>query len=98
MAEVDPDDDSVERWVVWRYRFDAARGERRNVVLVAYDNAAEFEKRIHSERVILSSLQASGNAEAVENISGVNKPPGYKAYIDEQRRHPPARSARKRKR
>ena len=55
MARVDPDEDSICRWVVWRYRYDPDRRERRNVVVAAFDNAREFhadiEKRVAQLRV-----------------------------------------------
>src|SRR5271166_5524637 len=35
---VDPDDDSICRWVVSHFRYDPARNERRNVVVAAFDN------------------------------------------------------------
>ncbi len=37
MALVDPDDDTLDRFVVWHYRYDAVRHERRNVVAIAFD-------------------------------------------------------------
>lgn len=40
---VDPDDDSVWRWVLQHYRLDPQRKQRRNVIVAAYDNAAEFD-------------------------------------------------------
>ena len=33
MSEVDPNDDSIWRWVLKHYRFDPERGERRRVVV-----------------------------------------------------------------
>jgi hypothetical protein len=42
VARVDPDDDSIHRWVVWHYRYDSYRSERRNVVVAAFDNPGEF--------------------------------------------------------
>jgi hypothetical protein len=35
MARVDPEDDSIERFIVRRYRYDSQRRERRHVVAVA---------------------------------------------------------------
>lgn len=46
--EVDPGDDSICRWVLHRYRFDPERRQRRNVVVAAYDNEAEFEVALAS--------------------------------------------------
>lgn len=37
MALVDSDDDTLDRFVVWHYGYDAVRHERRNVVVTAFD-------------------------------------------------------------
>ena len=36
-AMVDPDDDTLERFVVWHYGCDTVRHERRNAVAIAFD-------------------------------------------------------------
>jgi hypothetical protein len=55
VATVDPDDDSIARWVVWHFRYDPDRGQRRNVVVAAFDSAEEFhaeiQKRVDQLRV-----------------------------------------------
>jgi hypothetical protein len=42
MSEVDPEDESLDRWVVQRHRFDATSRERRSVDEIAFDNETEF--------------------------------------------------------
>ncbi len=42
MAEVDVEDDSIRRYVLWHYRYDPQRHERRNVVVAAFDDEREF--------------------------------------------------------
>ena len=42
VISVDPDDDSLMRYVIWHYHFDVARRERRNVTVAAYDNESEY--------------------------------------------------------
>lgn len=98
MAEVDPDDDQIDRWIVWHYRFDAVRRERRNVTVAAYDNVSEFEKCMNSHRHRLLAQQASGEAEAVETIGGGYKPAGHQARMKESRARPRPKKARERKR
>ena len=79
MAEVDPDDDRIARWVVWHYRFDPSRSERRNVTVAAYDNVEEFERSLDEHMRWLVARQASGEAEAAESISGAHKPARHQA-------------------
>jgi hypothetical protein len=38
---VDPEDDSIERFIVRHYRYDPQRRERRHVVVAAFDNEQE---------------------------------------------------------
>jgi len=51
MSEVDANDDTVDRWIVWWYRYDHTRHERRNTVVAAFDNEAEFLQRIDDPSV-----------------------------------------------
>jgi hypothetical protein len=60
MAEVDPEDDAIDRYVVRHYRFDPERRERRHVLDAAYDN--DREMRRHLERIAseLARRRAAG--------------------------------------
>jgi hypothetical protein len=98
VAEIDPYDDQIDRWIVWHYRFDPARRQRRNVTVAAYDNVSEFEKCIDAHRHRLLAQQASGEAEAVETIGGGYKPAGHQARMTARRVRPRPKKARKRKR
>jgi hypothetical protein len=40
---VDPDDDSIRRYVVSSYRYDPDRHERRHVIVAAFDTKREFK-------------------------------------------------------
>ena len=86
MATVDPDDDSIERWVVHHYRYDPARRERRNVVIGAFDNEPEFMAFIHERSKELRAAKERGEAEAVEWLSGMCRWPGYQAEMRAARR------------
>lgn len=79
MAEVDPNDDSIWRWVLHHYRYDSERRERRNVVVAAYSNEAEFDdalatygRRIHDEIT-------AGYRDRKEHVGGVIWHPGHHA-------------------
>ena len=95
---MDPDDDSVDRWIVWHHQYDEHRRQRRNLAVAAYDDAAEFEERFRLEREQLSARQSAGEAESVEHISGSCKRAGHDAAMRQQRIHPLSRPAWERKR
>jgi hypothetical protein len=42
LAEVDPEDDTIRRYVVRHYAYDPDRHERRHMTVAAFDNEAEF--------------------------------------------------------
>ncbi len=72
VAEVDPDDDEIERFVVRRYAYDPARHQRRHLVVVAFDNHQEFETAVS---VLANKLEqhrrSDADIDARERISGV---------------------------
>jgi hypothetical protein len=79
VGTVDPDDDSVWRWVIRHYRFDPDRNERRHVVVAAYDNEPEFEAAITVFADALNAEVTAGQASATEHITGVTMNPGHNA-------------------
>lgn len=83
---VDPEDDSIERFVVWRCRYDAARRERRKVAGVAFDNKAEFNSYLQEAAVRLNREKQDGLAELQEHYSGTRKESGYRERIRRRRR------------
>jgi hypothetical protein len=85
MAQVDPYDDTRDRWVVFHYRFDPERHERRNVIVAAFDRKREFKSFMKKEGEALRAAREAGDAQAGENLSGVRWPAGYHARIAEQR-------------
>jgi hypothetical protein len=79
VARVDPDDDSIERWIVRRYAYDPDRRERRHIVLAAFDNEREFNRQMLASWLELKAQQATGDAEPQEHITGTHLEPGYAA-------------------
>lgn len=78
VAQVDPRDDKIERFVVHRYAYDPARHERRHMVTAAFDNSAEFEAAIEAETTELRRRRQSGeDVDPQEQISGTVWEPGY---------------------
>jgi hypothetical protein len=77
VAEVDPDDDSVDRYIVRHYAYDPARHERRHQTIVAFDDQMEFEAYIHDANARLRALQAvDRDVDPLEYYSGVVKHTG----------------------
>jgi len=71
LPEVDPGDDSICRWVLHHYRFDPERHQRRNVVVAAYADEAEFEVALASYVRRIQDEVASGTRDPAEHVSGV---------------------------
>jgi hypothetical protein len=78
MARVDPEDDSLERFIVRHYRHDPQRRERRHVVVAAFDNEQEFRACMNSVRDEIKARRERGEpVDPGEHASGVVHEPGY---------------------
>jgi hypothetical protein len=78
MAQVDPQDDSIRRFIVRHYRYDPQRRERRHVVVAAFDNDAEYETRLQEEATEIRHRRDNGeNVDRAEHASGSICEPGY---------------------
>lgn len=78
MAQVDPGDDSIQRLIARHYRYDAARHERRHVVVAAFDNEQEFLACINRVNLEIRRRRERGEpVEPSEHASGVVYEPGY---------------------
>lgn len=78
MARVDPEDDSIKRFVVRHYRYDPQRRERRHVIVAAFDNEREFQaciQDVHAE--IRRRREAGESVDSSEHASGSVHEPGY---------------------
>ena len=73
---VDAYDDSLWRWVLQHYRFDPQRRQRRNVIVAAYDNAAEFDAALAECRDRVRVEIDAGTRDPREHVGGVVWPPG----------------------
>jgi hypothetical protein len=85
VPEVDPDDDDALRYVLYHYRYDDERHERRNVVVAAYDNEPEFMGRMEALRDELRARAASGEGNPRETVSGTVLTPGHHRDAQAQR-------------
>lgn len=85
MATVDPDDDTINRFVVVQYRVDPDRNQRRHVAAACH-NAEEGMAELEQLGIELAQQKAAGLAEDREWISGELKEPGYRERMRRMRR------------
>jgi len=79
VGEVNPDDDSVRRFIVRRYRYDPARHERRHLVVAAFDNEIEFRACLNEVDAELRRRRGScASVDPREHVSGVIHESGYR--------------------
>lgn len=76
---MDPDDDSIRRFIVRHYRYDPDRRERRHVIVAAYDNDREYEACMEETAAGIEARRQRGEpVEPTEHVSGVVQEPGYR--------------------
>ncbi len=85
VARVDPENDTIRRFIVLHYRYDPARRERRNLVLAAFDEESEFEAFLAALNAELLARQSVGEADQREYVSGVIHEPGHRVRRQNQR-------------
>jgi len=78
MPRVDPNDDSIRRWVLRHYRYDPHRRQRRHVIVAAFDNKREFEAAMAQEQRSLTQRQEHGG-DPREHLTGTVLEPGDQA-------------------
>lgn len=79
MVPVDPEDDSIDRWVISHYRFDPVRRQRRHVAVAAFDDEAEFTADLARRSTELTAQIAAGTASAGEHLTGMRREAGSRA-------------------
>ncbi len=78
MAMVDPENDSITRFVVMHYRYDPDRHERRHVVVAAYDNEDEFDGAFAALAAHIRQARAAGeDIDPREHATGQVLEPGH---------------------
>jgi hypothetical protein len=79
VARVDPEDDSIRRFVVSCYRYDPDRHERRHVVVAAFDTKREFYACLDEVDADIRARQERGEPVGPnEHVMGVELKPGYR--------------------
>jgi hypothetical protein len=78
VARVDPEDDTIWRFIACHYRYDPQRRERRHVVVAAFDNEAEYFACVESIGDEIARRRERGEpVDPREHASGVVHEPGY---------------------
>jgi len=77
VARVDPDDDSLRRYIVRHYRYDPERHERRHVVVAAFDSRREFSACFRAVSEDMQRRESAGpEVDPSERVSGIVQEPG----------------------
>lgn len=79
MPKVDPQDDSITRWVVQHYRYDPQRRERRHVLVDAFDDEREFEACLSKRSADVEDRRDAGSGDRRQHVSGTVWEPGHLA-------------------
>lgn len=74
---MDPQDDSVRRWVVHHYRYDPHRRERRHVLIGAFDDEQEFDACIRELAIEVEYRRRAQHGDQREQVTGTVWEPGH---------------------
>lgn len=77
MSKVDPEDDSIRRWVVQHYRYDPHRRQRRHVLVSAFDDEQEFEACMRELSSEVEDRRRAGPGDRREHVTGTVWEPGH---------------------
>lgn len=78
MPLIDPNDDTLHRYIVWHYHFVEETNERHLVAECAYSTPLEAERYFRIKSAELLQLQSAGQADSREYFSYGHQRPGYK--------------------
>ena len=85
MGIVDLNDDTVDRYIVWHYRFDESTSHFRKLPLAAFSTSREARRLFKVESQNLLKRKESGLADAREYISSDQKKRGHNRIAREMR-------------
>jgi hypothetical protein len=78
VAEIDPQDDTIRRYVVRHYAYDPERRERRHVIVAAFDNEREHLALFGRLSEELQRRREGGDeVDQREHYSGIVLEPGH---------------------
>lgn len=85
MAQVDVDDDSITRFIVWHYRFDSETRHFMKIPVAAFSKPREAKRVFNQESDHLRKRKESGLADEREYICSDQKTAGHKDRTRELR-------------
>lgn len=85
MVQVDIDDDSIIRFIVWHYRYDTETKHFRRIPIAAFSSSREARKLFKAEAELLRKRKVSGHADEREYISLDQKSQGHKGRAQDLR-------------
>lgn len=77
MAQVDINDDSITRYIVWHYRFDSETRHYKKIPVAAFSKPREAKRLFNQESDRLRKRKESGLADECEYISSDQKTAGH---------------------
>jgi hypothetical protein len=85
MAQVDINDDNIDKFIVWHYRFDPSTSHFRKIPLAAFSSSREAKKLFKFESKALEKRKSAGLADKREYISSDQQLHGHKKRAREIR-------------
>ena len=85
VAQVDINDDKIDKYIVWHYRFDEITSHFKRMPLAAFSTSREAKKLFKIESGILQKRKNAGLADAREYISSDQMVRGHKAGARQMR-------------
>jgi hypothetical protein len=85
MGFIDANDDTKGRWIVYHYRYDPERRERRHVIVACFDKKKDWLRFFDQTAKLLQEEKEAGTAESKEWISGSKRPAGHDRALREFR-------------
>ena len=76
MVAIDPLDDGLHRFIVWHYRYDEDRRERRLIPVIAFSTQEEALNEFANRSAEVLRLQALGLVDCKEYLSCGSRIPG----------------------
>ena len=70
MSEVDPNDETIDRWVVIAHRYDDETNHFRYMPVAAFTTRREYNQRFKLEAAKLEKRRSQGEAHYKESITG----------------------------
>jgi len=98
VERVDPADDTIDRWIVFHYRYDPDRRERRWMFDAAFSEEFEMRLYILEEAEDLAARQAAGEADEKETYKGECWQAGHDARVALRKQRELARRQRRQER